>query len=146
MVEWVNAMDSPEAARDFMIDTLLDLDELINFYQHSTTQHRVVQMYVEFEITTANEKTIKLRFNINVDNAVDGEAAHMGYDIFLNGEKVQVGHVYLPSVPIGRPQLHVFDRSTTVTSKPTVEKDPIKDKKGNRNGKGKWKVTIWKAK
>lgn len=147
IVQWVHTATLPEAARLYIIDTLVHLEPFINFYQYSTNEGRVVQLHVEFEITGASGDRYYLRFVIDVDSLFESTLAHMGYEIHFGTNKVQVGHLYLRNgVPIGRPPLATFDRSTTVSNGPQGEERPIQDKKGIRNGKGKWKSTIWKVK
>jgi hypothetical protein len=147
MIGWVNTSSLSEAARNYIINTLAHLEPLTNFYQYSTLERGIVQFRIKFEMENANGDEYPVQFDIDVDNQFQSTRAHMGYEIRLNNMKVQVGHLYLPNVPIGRPPLAVFDTETTTIDTvegPRGEKHPIEDKEGKKNGKGTWKCTRWK--
>ncbi len=147
MVHWINTTDLPEAVRNFVIDTLVHLKPLTQFYQHCNVEKRLVQVRVEFEVRTAVGTLYILEFLIDVDNEHQDTRAHMGYEIHLSKMKVQVGHVYLVEVPIGRPAPPgIFDSRTTEKAGPSGEQNPIKDNENKPNGKCKWKCIYWTVK
>lgn len=111
MVEYAENVDRlPEGARTIIVDELQASRALNEFHQYCA-RSRVVEVTMEFSGTRGNGEIWEISFQINIDNVrTERQGPHIGYEIRTKnlGKKnvdKQVGHVYLPRAPIGRPRL-----------------------------------------
>ncbi|CAF2026108.1 unnamed protein product [Rotaria magnacalcarata] len=139
MIEYINAnRDLSEAARVFIIHRLRTSRPLNCFHLNCTRFGGVVQVDEVFHCVSGNgSKEWNVTIRIDVDNPPD-DRAHMGYEIYINGRRVQSGHVYTDAVEIGRPGLHK-DHLLTTEEIEGGSNVPLIDKKGHKNGKVDWK-------
>jgi hypothetical protein len=94
MIEYINAnRDLSEAARVFIIHRLRTSVPLNYFHLNCTRRGGVVQVDEVFNCVSGNgSKKWNVTIRIDVDDPPD-DRAHMGYEIFINGSRVQSGHV-----------------------------------------------------
>lgn len=133
MVEYTENVDQlPDGARTIIVDQLQASRALNEFHQFCA-RNRMVEVTLEFSGTRGSGETWEITFQINIDNVrTERQGPHLGYEIRtenLNRNKVgkQVGHVYLPRVPIGRPRLgqdYLLDQYRTTKTKFTLKSGP----------------------
>jgi hypothetical protein len=128
----------PANARDRIIKMLENSSLFKEFYKNCTAKERIVQVDFEFEGKSGGGNEWKLKITIDVDKPPKDQ--HMGYEIHLNGRKVQVGHAYVPDdqLEIGRPTLH---NANLLKDIPDGESGEIGFQVREGGGSMKWKYT-----
>ncbi|CAF1323775.1 unnamed protein product, partial [Didymodactylos carnosus] len=122
------------AAWLFIIKWLRESTPMNEFHLNCTLQRRIVQVDELFHLISgngANEWNILIRIDADTPTK---DAPHMGYEIYINGPRVQSGHAHGVRPQIGRPGPRV---ELPEHIEATGEGGMV-DKKGIRNGKGQW--------
>ncbi|CAF1302229.1 unnamed protein product [Didymodactylos carnosus] len=95
--------NNPEAAWLFIIKWLRESTPMNEFHLNCTLQRRIVQVDELFHLISgngANEWNILIRIDADTPTK---DAPHMGYEIYINGPRVQSGHAHGVRPQIGRP-------------------------------------------